>query len=229
MNVINGLNDLRSTNPDLVDEWHPTKNEIKPEEVTKGSHKKVWWQCKYGHEWEATIEKRAKYGRGCPYCAGKKVLIGFNDLKTTNPDLADEWHPTKNDIKPEEVTKGSHKKVWWQCKYGHEWEATINSRHRGLGCPFCSNKRVLPGYNDLNTTNPVLANEWHPTRNSIKSTEVLAGSGEKVWWQCSVCGFEWKAEVSSRNKGRGCPRCAAAFSSSFPEQAILFYLKKDLR
>lgn len=134
--VMTGFNDLKTTNPDIADEWHPTKNgNLSPDVISKGSHKQVWWLGKCGHEWKAAIYSRID-GRQCPICSGKQVLVGFNDLATTNPQLALKWHPTKNgDLKPTDVTRGSNKKAWWMCEKGHEWESVIN----GSGpCPYCS-------------------------------------------------------------------------------------------
>ena len=137
--VLKGYNDLKTKNSELAKEWHPTKNGgLKPEMLTYASNKKVWWKCSKGHEWEASIYSRNNDGRGCPYCANQKVLKGYNDLKTKNPKLAKEWHPTKNNnLTPNDVMPNSHKKVWWKCSKGHEWEATIGDRNRGTGCPYC--------------------------------------------------------------------------------------------
>ncbi len=125
--------------PELVKEWHPTKNgDIKPTEVSYGAGMKVWWQCSIGHEWLATPNKRTSDGTGCPYCSNKKVLCGFNDLATTNPRLAKEWHPTKNgDLTPFDITEGSLKKVWWICDRGHEWQASLSNRSRNRNCALC--------------------------------------------------------------------------------------------
>ena len=125
------------------------------------SGKKVWWICNKGHEWQASIAHRNK-GRGCPYCAGQKVIKGENDFQTVNPTLAKEWHYEKNNgLTPMDVLPNSGKKVWWKCSKGHEWQASIADRNSGHGCPYCAGKRVLKGYNDLQTVNPTLAKEWH--------------------------------------------------------------------
>ena len=86
----------------LLKEWNQEKNEeLNPANIELGSHKKVWWQCSKGHDWQAIVSNRV-LGKGCPYCAGQKVWIGFNDLSTTRPDLANEWHPMKNgDLTPQ--------------------------------------------------------------------------------------------------------------------------------
>jgi hypothetical protein len=130
-------NCLQTLNPELSKEWHPTRNgSITPRDVTSKSGKKAWWVCDKGHEWEASISSRGN-GTGCPCCCGKKVCDD-NCLKTVNPQLSEEWHPTKNGrLTPKDVTPGSIRKVWWICEKGHEWNATLLNRNRGSGCPFC--------------------------------------------------------------------------------------------
>lgn len=128
----------------LIKEWNYTKNgDLTPKDLTVSSGKKVWWKCNKEHEWEATIGNRHNNGSGCPYCAGKKACQD-NCLKTINPKLAKEWHPIKNgNLTAEDVMPGSGKKVWWICEKGHEWEAKINNRNNGNGCPYCS-RRLKP-------------------------------------------------------------------------------------
>lgn len=137
---------LAETNQKLSSEWHPTRNgDLKPENVTRGSDRKVWWKCERGHEYEATISNRS-YGKGCPICAGKKIVQGINDLATMNPKLASEWsYQSNQELMPVQVSPNSHKKVWWICDQGHEWEAQIKSRNMGTGCPICAK---IKGYKD---------------------------------------------------------------------------------
>ena len=112
---------LAKSNLELVKEWHPTKNgSLLPADVSQKSGKTVWWICEKGHEWQAKVCTRTN-GHGCPYCSGNKVLNGYNDLATASPQLAKEWHPTKNmDLNPSEVSPNSNKKVWWLGSCGHE-------------------------------------------------------------------------------------------------------------
>ncbi len=140
--VLLGYNDLASVNPELASEWNYDKNgHLKPENFTVGSEKKVWWRCDKGHEWQAQIKSRHT-GSGCPYCVGKSVLMGYNDLVTLNPNLAKEWNYEKNGtLIPEDFTVNSNKKVWWKCEKGHEWQAKINNRNNGTGCPYCSGRK----------------------------------------------------------------------------------------
>ncbi len=213
-------------NAELMAEWNWDKNtDLNPNTITIGSGTKVWWKCEKGHEWQATICDRNR-GRGCPYCAGKKVLKGYNDLQTVNPILANEWNYEKNSEKtPEMFTSCSGKKVWWKCNKGHEWQATIHDRNEGKGCPYCSGRYAIKGENDLQSVNPILANEWNYEKNgSLKPESFTANSGSKVWWKCSK-GHEWQATIKNRNHGQECPLCNSERKTSFPEYAIIYYLK----
>lgn len=129
---------LQRADPLLAKQWSP-KNTISPSEISPNSKKKVYWICENGHEWDAAISNRYR-GSGCPYCNRKKPLPGYTDLKTTNPDIASEWDYSKNDnLTPDKVLNGSHKKVWWICKTcGHNWQAVINDRTNDHGCPKCA-------------------------------------------------------------------------------------------
>ncbi len=208
--VISGYNDLATINPNLAKQWHPTKNgDVLPSDVAPHSNLKYWWICEKGHEWETNVSHRTR-GGGCPICSGHKVLEGYNDLVTINPQLASQWHPTKNGmLTPRNVTGGCDKKVWWMCEKGHEWEATISSRQGGRDCPYCAGQRIIVGFNDLQTLNPKLANQWHPTKNGLLTpSNVMPNSNKKAWW-LGECGHEWEAVISSRNRGNGCPYCAS--------------------
>jgi hypothetical protein len=200
---------LTTVSPNLAAEWHPSKNgSLMPQDVGSGSTRKVWWLGSCKHEWEARIWDRYD-GTSCPYCAGSKVLAGFNDFATVHPTLAAEWHPTKNiGLSPTLMTSGSGKKVWWLGVCGHEWEAQVRKRVEGRGCPFCSSRTVLIGFNDLAFSHPSLTQEWHPTRNgNLMPYMVTTFSSKKVWWLGS-CGHEWEQTVSSRTaRFNKCPFC----------------------
>ena len=137
-----------------------------------------------------------------------KLIIGKNDLSTVNPALAKEWNYEKNgELKPEQFTANSNKKIWWKCSKGHEWQASIYSRNNGNGCPTCAGQKVLQGETDLATVNPKLASEWNYEKNGdLAPKDFMANSHRKVWWKCSK-GHEWQATINNRNKGNGCPHC----------------------
>lgn len=193
--------------------WHPSKNILNLANLTDQSGRKAWWVCEEGHEWECRIADRvrgkSKAGTNCPVCAGRKVLSGFNDLAFLNPEIAAEWHPTRNgELKPTDFSQGSHKKVWWLGGCGHEWQTVIKRRTlQKTGCSVCSSNQVLQGFNDLATTNPFIAKSWHPSKNGKLTPKLVTRtSHKKVWW-LGECSHEWEEIISSRNRMGNCPIC----------------------
>ena len=172
-----------------------------PFSVRWGSDVKLPWKCSEGHSWIAAVVKRSRMGRGCPYCANQKVLVGYNDLKTHYPDVASQaygWDPSQ-------VSSKSKRKLEWVCTDGHRWFAIVASRTvGGNGCPICMNKLTVTGINDLQTLHPKLALEafgWDPST-------VNPGSNVKRMWKCTL-NHQWKASVDTRaHRGYGCPICS---------------------
>jgi hypothetical protein len=223
--VVVQSNCLLTTHPEIVKKfWHPTKNgDLQPNMVVHGSEKRVWWKCPVAddHEWMARITNVAN-GRECPCCLGRVVVLS-NCLSTTHPDVVNKfWHPTKNDNTPEEITFGCMKKMWWKCPVAddHEWQEIPAYLSKGHGCPFCAGKRVCLS-NCLATTNPEIAQEWHP-KNKLLSHMVMAHSNKKVWWRCCK-GHEWQAIPSNRTNGRNCPIC----NESKGEKLVGDFLEKN--
>lgn len=193
--VIPGVNDLRTVFPEVANEAL-----FDPTQVMWGSNKKLNWRCPINHEYEMRVADRTADGALCPYCQGKRTLVGFNDLATTHPQLAKQCLDD-----PTTFTAGSGKKVRWRCDVGHEWRSVVGSRSnvKALGCPICSGQQVLAGFNDLATMNPALAQQAV----DLDGTTVTSGSGRKARWRCEN-GHEWVATIASRNNGIGCPSCA---------------------
>ena len=232
-----GVNDLSTVRPDLVAEWHPTKNGgLDPHQVTAGTDRKVWWQKQCNpddppHEWETAVVNRVAQGQGCAVCRGLQIQVGVNDLATVNPALAAEWHPTRNGtLTPESVALNSHKTVWWQkhCNPDeppHEWKARLPDRSNSAGCAICHGLQIQVGVNDLGSVNPALAAEWHPTKNgTLTPQEVTFATSRKVWWKCAECSHSWKAAIGNRSSaGTGCPSCAPN-TFRMMEKAWLYFL-----
>ncbi len=192
--VLRGVNDLATLSPDLAAQacgWDPTT-------VSKFSNKRLKWKCELGHVWSAVVAERQN-GHGCQYCSGRDLLVGFNDLRTTHPELAAQaagWDSAT-------VTARAGVRKKWLCKEGHTWTVKVNVRAGGKGCPYCSSKFVWAGFNDLATTRPLLAAEahgWDPTK-------VSRGSKQNLEWKCEL-GHLYMAGVGTRDRGSGCPYCS---------------------
>lgn len=338
---------LEKIDPDLAKEWHPTKNgKLKPTDVLPYSEQKVWWQCRRGHEWKASISNRYQ-GRNCQQCSyelktsfpeqcivfylsqyyviesrkkinnweidvylpeynigieydgiayhkrlrledrekrkeialkkekielirikedyekqgednniiyfivdykysnleaalnklcnkinkitQKEIILDINinrdrqkiyknyiayekknNFATKFPELLEFWNYEKNEnLIPEYFSYQSNKSVWWKCKKcDGEWKESVINVAKGNRCPFCSGHRILRGYNDLETLNPILSNEWNYERNGdLLPSMVTCGSNRKVWWKCKN-GHEWFETVNRRNKNIICPYCS---------------------
>ncbi len=217
----------------IARQWHPTRNgALRPCDVVATSTRAVWWRCPRGpdHEWEAKLVDRTSGGNGCPYCRGLRASV-TNSILAKRPELAAEWHPTKNrGLEPHQVVAGSGKKVWWKCPNGpdHEWPAAPNNRiSGGRGCPYCANLR-LSVTNSLAVRFPRLAAELHPKRNgTLTARDLVAYSTKKVWWKCPKGpDHEWPARVNDRAAPQsGCPFCSGKRVCTTNSLA---YLRPDL-
>lgn len=196
----------------LLEQWDKEANgELTPENVSIGSHTRAWWKCEQGHSWSAEIKTRVLSEKGCPICANRFLQQKENDLATCFPELAAQWHPTKNeDLTPRDILFGTKKHVWWQCEKGHSWKSSVYTRtQKGAGCPVCNGKIVIPGENDLATAFPEIAAQWHVEKNlPLSPDQVSPFSNRKAWWNCDL-GHEYESMIPSRTSGNsGCPYCA---------------------
>ena len=212
--------DFASAFPEMLKEWDYDNNEKAPSDYSAVSTKTVSWICPKGHRYKTSINRRTKQGRGCPYCSGKKILPGYNDLATKFPKLATEWNYGRNgELTPKDVALTSNKKVWWRCKKcGHEWEALISNRGRGVGCPKCRyQKSVSTRYENNIKMNgsfadnyPELLLDWDYEKNNktVHPTDVVPGSNLRVYWKCHKCGHEWISSINNRSRGSQCLKCS---------------------
>lgn len=198
-------------NPDLVDEWHTERNgDRTPSQVSAASRYAYWWTCRVcGYECYQPTGVRSRRQR-CPACmlhtAGPSTSLAALD-----PALAAEWDDEANgDLTPSDVSVHDGRLAAWRCPRAHQYIAEIGHRTRdGMGCPFCTNHLVLPGFNDLATTRPDLAAEWDDNRNGLLTTrDVFAGTNQPVHWRCGAHGHRWHISPNQRTSdATGCPVC----------------------
>ena len=193
---------LRDSHPEIAKEL---VDKSLLDRLATGGDKLVEWECPQGHRYMARPYNRTgKKPTGCPYCASKKLLVGFNDLATRRPDLV------RYLVDPSIATKvmmTSATKVRVRCDEGHEREMPLrNLVNQGISCPYCSGRYAVRGKTDLATSHPDLAAELV---DQDLASQLRAGSMRKVEWECRTCGHRWVAAVQSRTmKGSGCPACS---------------------
>ena len=214
-------NSIASLFPELLKEWDYEKNgSVNPEYVSYGSVRKYWWKCsKCGNEFLMSPNYRTYQKQDCPNCSKEKRVKSGIETKLSNkgslasnmPDLLKEWDYERNHLPPENYLVASKQKVWWTCSTcGGSWQAAIGSRTKenGTGCPYCSGRRVLYGFNDIATLYPFLLDEWVLEKNNgLQPTDFTSGSRQKILWTCKECGNEWVATIGDRTQGGGCPKC----------------------
>ncbi|MDG1728116.1 MAG: zinc-ribbon domain-containing protein [Emcibacteraceae bacterium] len=201
-------NSLLAKHPDLVMFWDDQKNSSSPSEVLPKSEKIVWWLCEKGHSYDMPIKDKTT-GRGCPFCAGKRIGKD-NNFAVKFPALLSLWDYGKNDMPPTTVAPRSHKKVHWKCPQAedHIWIATIaNMTRKTSGCPFCSGKRVS-STNSLEAKFPEIAKTFDAKENyPLRVGDLTFGSTRKVKWRCEF-GHVYSRVVHSHVKsGARCPQC----------------------
>lgn len=207
--VIDGVNDLATTHPELASELIDI---LVAKDITAKSTIPVGWICSLGHGWAGSPHQRLKSGKQCPYCYGRKILVGFNDLKSTHPQLAGELIDRSLETA---LTEKSVACVDWRCELGHTWSAVVHRRAKqNTGCPYCSGNKIKIGFNDLATTHPFAASLL---KDQSLANKLSAGSSRFVDWQCPV-GHKWMSKVSWVVKYTKCRYCSGSIVT--PETSL---------
>lgn len=178
------------------------------------TNEKIKWKCikNSSHIWETRLYNRLNQNTECPYCTGTKIL--YNDEKSlavARPDLLREWDYSLNKDDPKNLSLQTSKKVWWKCSKNHSWQNCIRNRvnKKGIDCPYCSNRKILPGFNSLKVLYPKILKEWDYSLNKeiIDPDNILPNSKIKVWWKC-IKGHSWNVNILLRVRDNtGCPYC----------------------
>ena len=237
---------IKATRPDLMAYWDGERNDKDPKSLLPSSRAYIHWICPENpeHRWMARVSSMATDCK-CPGCVAgadrtlpkKRKVKSGNSLSETVPEIAEEWYaPYNGSITPHDVNRGSTAKYWWKCsKHGVIWEASAYARVSGHDCPLClleklhnSSSRPEPG-KSLGDLYPDLANQWYEDRNGdVTPYDIKPQSHMSVWWQCPYNEKHiWRASPHNRiNGGTNCPHCSEWQHTSFPEKAILFYVRK---
>lgn len=228
----------------LLSEYIDTRYSL--DELSINSGRRVKFRCELGHEWEAELRTRIRSKTRCPYCAGKKIKRGFNDLLTwcdNNGNIGDkikiDWtgkvDKSEEVINIDEISPYSHKNMIWHCNICEgEWVSKIITR-TGMKtyCPICNNRTVVDGVNDLftwansNDAGKLLLESWDYDLNisdGIDIHKLAKGSKSKAWFKCNKCGESRKQSIYDFIRGIGCNKCNKK-STSYPEQFIFWSFK----
>lgn len=205
---------LENVRPDLKRYYKPELNDGKlMSEVSANRHKKIVLCCDKCNTTQSRLAlfyTRNTAPFECEFC---------NSLGIKLPNLAKQWHPTKNSKSVFEVSSNSPRlKYWWKCSEGHEWQATTAQRNSmNAGCPYCSGYYITKN-NSLARNHPELVAQWSEKNGTFY--DIATESKKKLWWRCEK-GHEWRAVVKERViRNDGCPFCAK-HNFSKGEKAII--------
>lgn len=230
--LMSGVNDIETVYPEVAKLFDNDKNNVKACDISfKESSLDLWFRCKEGHSFRKNL-KVVKDGvlngsEVCPYCNGKELLSGFNDLETVMPNVAKFFDIEKNGVEPKNVRASDSSDMWFLCKEGHSFVsksrlvriALDNSKGRSVGCPICKGYVVLPGYNDFESKHSDLLYLWDYDKNSILPSEITEKNNTTpVWLKCSN-GHSYLTYINSllRSKYECCPYCSHLISTGSEE------------
>lgn len=167
------------------------------------------WICPTcGGEYPRRICDKTPDDSDCPYCHGTKLLTGYNDLATTDPDLA-ALYSSKNDRPASMVRKDWNKYVYWECPECHYVHARrLNEKAPdNSDCPACNHVKTVQGVNTLQAEFPEIAKNLSPN-NDFTADEILSTTYRSAKWICPTCGGEYFALVKDMVEGIAeCPYC----------------------
>ena len=185
------------------------------------SRTKVKFKClKCGNEWE-TIPHTLVSGHGCPNCSRKEQS---KKTKKSNEQFLKELKNICPNVLPLEEYINAQTKIKCRCiKCGFEWETKPNWLLSGHGCSKCAHKS---GGEKIRLTNKEFLKKIKEKNIPIVPMEDYELSNKTMKCECQICGHIWKITPNNLLRGFGCPKCNRVFQTSFPEQAIYYYLKQ---
>jgi len=230
-NKVSITNCLRTRFPALDAELLPASRNsgLTGLDITAYGTATMWWVCPRGHEYDMRVRARTAMSANCPYCSGKR-LLPEQSLAALRPDVATQWHPTRNgDNTPWDFLPQSNQFAWFACPKSalHDWKSRI--QHRTVydsGCPYCAGRKVCAD-NSLAALRPDIARELDPVRSGFTADDVTQGSDRQAAWVCATWGEEhrWTAHISSRTRPtqpERCPYCSRKRPWRLNNLALLF-------
>jgi hypothetical protein len=202
---------LGMAHPEVLLSWNSKANgDADPRALISRDPNKYWWTCPNGHDYQATVRALIT-GRQCRVCIGSEISSGINDFKTLYPELALDWHPTKNGpISPDSIGVGAKTKYWWLCRNQHEYQSDVWNKVIGKKCRACAGLVAVAGESDFPSRHPELLPYFVPGVNEVETLEgVHPGSELLVGWRCPL-GHEWTQAIReiSRKRKNPCSTCS---------------------
>ncbi|OFN92090.1 MULTISPECIES: zinc-ribbon domain-containing protein [unclassified Streptococcus] len=155
------------------------------------------WRCdKCGHSFKMSLDRLiSRIKRDGYYCTECKATFDTpiqaknSPLGYTDSNLVDEL--VSKHIKKNMIDSLSNIVATWKCsKCSGKYDCSVVKRHQE-GCPYCSNKQMLKGFNTLQETHSYLEKFWDEG-NSTKLSDYWSKSTEAINWSCPCCGIHFQ-------------------------------------
>lgn len=196
--AIKGVNDLATTNPEVLRFWDYEKNgDITPEIITRNYKHKLWWKC--------------------PECGGNSCCGMFQSSckKFIGSAVVVTGHCFSCLLKRPPKERQEEYNKYWALYKSEDEEQQAHERYRAAVAKAKAENRYHNGafsYTNFQDANPTAAAEWHPTKNGDLKPFNFAPSAKDVVWWLGKCGHEWQASVANRCRGQGCQICESSDS-----------------
>lgn len=202
--------------------WWSDKNELKPWQISKGSNKKIYFDCdKCNHYFSSTL-CNILGGNWCPFCSHRKLCDNDDCGECFNRSFASheksKYWSNKNKLIPRQVFLNSNNKFDFKCdKCIHYFTAllsSISSDKKPTWCPYCFRKKLCDNNDCDDCFNKSFASheksKYWSSRNDVFPRFIFKSAKNKYYFNCNNCNHEFNSSiyhVTSTKLPRWCPYC----------------------
>ena len=191
-----------------------SKNLVNSNEVRLNSHKKFWFDCdKCNHSFEISLLNINQSNNWCPYCYNRKLcncIMCYNKSFASHPKSV--YWSNENELKPNEVIKGSEKKYHFNCdKCDHKLLISLKKiSSQGRWCSYCSHQKLCEniGCNMCNNNSfASVERSKYLHDKSINPRTLFKSTNKKFEFDCVTCNNVFICQLADITKGVWCSFC----------------------
>lgn len=192
------------------------KNIVKPNEVSLNSHKKFWFDCECGHDFECSLLNINQSNNWCPYCYNRKLCqndeCNFCFNKSFASHEKSKYWSNKNILKQNEVLKGSEKKYYFNCdKCHHELEISLKQiTCQNRWCSYCSHQKLCDNIECkmcFENSFASIDRSKYLNNKLINSRMLFKSTNKKFDFDCDICHKTFSCQLSDITRGVWCSFC----------------------
>ena len=194
------------------------RNEKKPNEVALNSHKKFWFDCNCGHQFDSTLLNINHGNNWCGYCSSPPKKLCDNELckicfnnSFASHEKSKYW-AYDNQLTPRQVFKNADRiKYYFNCNCGHKIEVNLKGLNReNKWCSYCAHQKLCDNEDcAMCFENSFASVEKSCNLNelSINPRTLFKRTNKKFKFDCDECDGIFETQLSDVTKGVWCPYC----------------------